>query len=155
MLDILRKLYRILDHRERKSAFILFLLMLLTGIIGMAGVASILPFLEVLANPNSIESKEYLSWAYSVFGFQSNYNFSIFLGSTTFVVVVFGIGLQALTQYITVRYIFMRGYDWSSRLMEAYFSRPYFWFLNRNSADLGKSILSEVEQVIQPPSLTF
>lgn len=155
MLDISRKLYAILDHGERKGALILFMLMLLTGLMGMAGVASILPFLEVLANPDAIESKEYLSWAYHAFGFQSNYSFSIFLGFTTFVVVVFGIGLQALTQYSTIRYTFMRGYDWSSRLMEAYFSRPYFWFLNRNSADLGKAILSEVEQVIHYTLLPF
>ena len=155
MLDISRKLYAILDYRERKSAFILFMLMLFTGLMGMAGVASILPFLEVLANPDAIESKEYLSWMYHAFGFQSNYSFSIFLGCTTFVVVVLGIGLQAITQYSTIRYTFMRGYDWSSRLMETYFSRPYSWFLNRHSADLGKSILSEVEQVIHYTLLPF
>ena len=155
MLDISRKLYAILNNKERKSALVLFILMLLTGLMGMAGVASILPFLDVLANSDAIESKEYLSWAYHAFGFQSNYSFSIFLGCTTFVVVVFGIGLQALTQYTTVRYTFMRGYDWSSRLKEAYFSRPYFWFLNRNSADLGKAILSEVEQVIHYTLLPF
>ncbi|MBA32050.1 MAG: ABC transporter ATP-binding protein [Chloroflexi bacterium] len=155
MLDISRKLYKILDYRERKSAFILFMLMLFTGLMGMAGVASILPFLEVLANPDTIKSKEYLSWAYHAFGFQSNYSFSIFLGCITFVVVVFGIALQALTQYSTIRYTFMRGYDWSSRLMETYFSRPYYWFLNRHSSDLGKSILSEVEQVIHYTLLPF
>tara|TARA_Y100001958_G_C21248715_1_gene581901 strand:- start:23116 stop:24939 length:1824 start_codon:yes stop_codon:yes gene_type:complete len=158
MLDISRKLYAILDNKERKEALILFILMLFTGLIGVAGVASILPFLEVLANPDAIGSKEYLSWAYHAFGFKSNYSFSIFLGCTTFVVVILGIGLQALTHHNTVRYTFMRGYDWSSRLMEAYFSRPYFWFLNRHSADLGKSILSEVEQVIHYtllPSLQF
>jgi ABC-type multidrug transport system fused ATPase/permease subunit len=155
MIDLAKKLYAILDHGERKSALILFILMLLSGLMGMAGVASMLPFLEVLANPDAIESKEYLSWAYHAFGFQSNYSFSIFLGCTVFVVIVSGIGLQALTGYITVRYTFMRGYEWSSRLMEAYFSRPYFWFLNRNSADLGKSILSEVEQVIHYTLLPF
>tara|TARA_B100001113_G_scaffold352298_1_gene353326 strand:+ start:65 stop:1885 length:1821 start_codon:yes stop_codon:yes gene_type:complete len=155
MFDIAKKLYEILNHKERKSALVLFIFMLLTGIMGMAGVASILPFLEVLANPESIDSKEYLSWAYSTFGFKSYYSFSIFLGFTTFGVVVIGIGLQALTQYMTVRYTFMRGYDWSSRLMESYFCRPYFWFLNRNSADLGKSILSEVEQVIHYTLLPF
>lgn len=155
MLDLTKKLYAILDQRERKKALILLILMLLTGLIGMAGVASILPFLDALANPEAIESKRYLSWAYHAFGFQSNHSFLIFLGCTVFVVVVFGIGLQALSHYVTVRYTFMRGYTWSARLMEAYFSRPYFWFLNRHSADLGKSILSEVEQVIHYTLLPF
>ena len=74
MFDIAKKLYEILNHKERKSALVLFIFMLLTGIMGMAGVASILPFLEVLANPESIDSKEYLYWAYSTFGFKSYYS---------------------------------------------------------------------------------
>ena len=32
--------------------------------------------------------------------------------------------------------------------MEGYLHQPYRWFLSRNSADLGKTILSEVSQVI-------
>ena len=148
MIDASKKILTILDHKEKENALKLFILMLLNGLIGMTGVASILPFLDVLANPEAIESKDYLSWTYQALGFQTYYSFSIFLGSTVFGVVLLGIGLQALTHYFTVRYTFNRGYAWSSRLMEAYFSRPYYWFLNRHSADLGKSILSEVEQVI-------
>ena len=33
-------------------------------------------------------------------------------------------------------------------LVEGYLNQPYSWFLNRNSADLGKNILSEVAIVI-------
>ena len=34
------------------------------------------------------------------------------------------------------------------RLVEGYLHQPYIWFLNRNSAELGKSILSQVSIVI-------
>ena len=42
----------------------------------------------------------------------------------------------------------MRQYSISKRLVESYLHQPYSWFLNRHSADLGKTILSEVNQVI-------
>ena len=42
----------------------------------------------------------------------------------------------------------MRQYSIAKRLMEGYLHQPYSWFLNRNSADLGKSILSEVGEVV-------
>ena len=42
----------------------------------------------------------------------------------------------------------MREYSISKRLIEGYLRQPYSWFLNRNSSDLGKNILSEVSQVI-------
>ena len=38
----------------------------------------------------------------------------------------------------------MTGYNISKRLVEGYLNQPYSWFLNRNSADLGKNIISEV-----------
>ena len=42
----------------------------------------------------------------------------------------------------------MREYSIGKRLVEGYLNKPYSWFLMRNSADLGKNILSEVNQVI-------
>ena len=38
----------------------------------------------------------------------------------------------------------MREYSIGKRLVEGYLHQPYSWFLSRHSADLGKTILSEV-----------
>ena len=38
----------------------------------------------------------------------------------------------------------MREHSISKKFVESYLNQPYVWFLNRNSADLGKTILSEV-----------
>jgi ABC-type multidrug transport system fused ATPase/permease subunit len=42
----------------------------------------------------------------------------------------------------------MREHSISKRFVESYLHQPYVWFLNKNSADLGKTILSEVSQVV-------
>ena len=42
----------------------------------------------------------------------------------------------------------MRGYSIAKRLIEGYLNQPYTWFLNRNSAELGKTVLSEVGIVV-------
>ena len=42
----------------------------------------------------------------------------------------------------------MRSYSLSRKMVEGYLQQPYDWFLNRHSADLGKTILSEVQQVV-------
>ncbi len=36
----------------------------------------------------------------------------------------------------------------AKKLIEGYLHQPYSWFLNRHSADIGKTILSEVDQVV-------
>ena len=42
----------------------------------------------------------------------------------------------------------MREYTLGKRLLEGYIHQPYSWFLNRHSADLGKTILSEVQTLV-------
>ena len=42
----------------------------------------------------------------------------------------------------------MREYSIGKRFIEGYLNQPYSWFLNRNSADIGKTILSEVSIVV-------
>ena len=42
----------------------------------------------------------------------------------------------------------MRQFSIGKRLLESYLYQPYSWFLNRHSADLGKTILEEVSQVV-------
>ena len=46
--------------------------------------------------------------------------------------------------YVQPRFALMREYSIGKRLVEGYLHQPYSWFLNRHSADLGKTILSEV-----------
>lgn len=148
MIDTIRKFRELLDARERRNAVILFVMILITGVMEALGVASIMPFLSVLSNPEAIQKSQYLFRVYQGLGFSSTDAFLFFLGIVVFGVVVFGLCLKALTHYALARFTHMRNYSLSSRLLQGYLSRPYAWFLNRHSADLGKSILSEVGQVI-------
>ena len=51
---------------------------------------------------------------------------------------------KALTTYLQTRFVQMREYSIGKRLVESYLNQPYDWFLSRHSADIGKTILSEV-----------
>jgi ABC-type bacteriocin/lantibiotic exporter with double-glycine peptidase domain len=65
-----------------------------------------------------------------------------------FVLLVVSLAFKALTTYAQLRFTLMREYSIGKRLVEGYLHQPYSWFLSRHSADMGKTILSEVSQVI-------
>ena len=69
-----------------------------------------------------------------------------------FVLLVASLSFKALTTYVQVRFVQMREYSIGRRLVEGYLHQPYNWFLGRHSADLGKTILSEVVIVIPAPT---
>jgi ABC-type multidrug transport system fused ATPase/permease subunit len=81
-------------------------------------------------------------------------DFIFFVGILVLGILIFSIIFKAFTTYIQIRFIQMQEYNISKRLPETYLSQPYSWFLNQNSADLGKSILSEAglikSQVLYP-----
>ncbi|HEY0917991.1 ABC transporter ATP-binding protein [Devosia sp.] len=148
MIRTFGKLAELLDRRERRQALALLALMLAMGLAEVAGVASILPLIAVLADPEIIQTSPYLRQAYELFGFADTNAFLILLSAGVFALVVVRTGLAAFTGYALLRYAHMRGHAISARLLSSYLRRKYEWFLNRHSADIGHSVLSEVDQVI-------
>jgi ATP-binding cassette, subfamily B, bacterial PglK len=148
----IRKTYDLLTATERKNAFFLLFIILITALLDMLGIASILPFITVLANPQMINSNEFLNNIYqisSIIGVNNEKQFLFMLGIMAFILLVISLTFRALTQYYLLRFSLKREHTIGKRIIEGYLHQPYSWFLTKNSADLGKNILSEVNIVIQ------
>ena len=124
----------------------------------MIGVVSVMPFMAVLMNPELVETNSFLNTGYnysSIFGIKTIEQFLFLLGILVFVLLIISIIFKAFTTYLTVRFINICNYNFAKRLVEGYLHQPYSWFLNRHSADLGKTIISEVSVVIKQGLLPF
>lgn len=148
MLESYRKLSAILSASERGRTGALLLVLLLVAIAETAGVASVMPFIAVLANPEVVETNKYLAWAYKTLNFSNRDDFLRVLGVTFLLVTVGSLAVRALGLWAQLRFVHNRGYIWSTRLMAAYLRHPYEWYLNRHTANLSTSILSEVNEVV-------
>ncbi len=118
------------------------------ALVEMFGVASIFPFIAVLSKPEIVESNPMLAWVYEFMGFSSVNRFLFFLGVVFFVFVLASIAMKALYTYAQAMFSELVGFSLSQRLVTGYLRQPYEWFLNQHSGDLGKTVLSEVESVI-------
>jgi ABC-type bacteriocin/lantibiotic exporter with double-glycine peptidase domain len=117
----------------------------------MLGVASIMPFMTVLTNPQIIENNYLLNDIFFIskkFGIDDKKQFVFFLGILVFIIMMLSIAFKALTLYAQIRFCTMREFSIGKRLVEGFLNHPYSWFLNRHSADLEKTILSEVSIII-------
>ena len=150
-MQTFKKLLFLLTPKERKRAFLLTIIMLIMALLDMIGVASILPFIAILTNPSLVETNIILNIIFeasSVVGVENAQQFLFFLGVTVFIILISSLAFKALTTYLQVHFIEMCQYNLSKKLVEGYLFQPYSWFLSRHSADLGKTILSEVSTVI-------
>ncbi|MFW5996445.1 MAG: ABC transporter ATP-binding protein, partial [Lentisphaeria bacterium] len=148
-MTTLKKILTLLSPSERRKGYLLLVMILIRALLDTVGVASIMPFISVLSKPSVIETNRWLAMAYNRLGFTDTRSFLFFLGGVVFFVQIGSIVFKGLTYWALLRFTYMRNYSISCRLLQGYLGRPYVWFLSRNSADLGKTLLSEVEQVVR------
>ena len=147
----IKKILSLLTPSELKHAVTLLLMIMFMSLIDMIGVASILPFIAVLTNPEIIETNTFLNKIYIIsnsFGIKNYEHFFILLGLVVLIFLVLSLIFRAVTFYLQSRFVQIREYTIGKKLIEKYLNQPYEWFLNRNSADFGKTILSEVNQIV-------
>lgn len=148
---MIKKLLALLSRSERNKIRVLMGMILMMTFLDVLGVASILPFTTVLLNPELIQSNNILNSAFTFshhIGIHTVEQFLFILGVMVFVMLFISLAFKALTIYLQNRFILMLEYSIGKRFVEGYLHQPYSWFLSRNSADLGKNILSEVQIVI-------
>lgn len=148
MLDNVRKSLSLLTANEKRKGLLVLALMIIVALVEVVGVASVLPFIGVLSRPELVHSNEWLNWAYTGLGFETERRFLFFLALMFFSVVVISIGMKILFTYAMVRLSELIGYSVARRLVAGYLRQPYEWFLGQHSANIGKTVLSEIEAVI-------
>ena len=149
MLPTLRKLVTLLTDRERRRGAIVVVMMIAMAGFEVAGIASVMPFLTVLGDPGMIERNAYLSDVYNALGFENHRDFLIALALFGLGVLVVSTTIRLLAQYAMLRYAHMRRHSVSRRLLQGHLLQPYEFFLTRNTAELSRTILSEVDQLTQ------
>ena len=150
-MQIFKKLLFLLSVHERKQLSLIIIMITIMALVDTMGVASILPFVMVITDPSIIERNFFLNNLFrlsSIFGIENNNQFIFGLGFLVFVILVISFILKVLTTYLNNRFVQMREHTIGARLVDGYLNQPYSWFLSRHSADLGKTILSEVAQII-------
>jgi len=148
MNNIVQKIFSLLSPRERLLLYLLFVGAVVMALIDAVGIVSIMPFMAVVANPEIIQTNQWLARVYFFFRFESPTTFLFFLGMMVLLLLVITNITKAFFAWLQLRYGAMRAYSLSSRLLSKYLAQPYMFFLNRNTAELSRNILSLVSVVV-------
>jgi ABC-type multidrug transport system fused ATPase/permease subunit len=146
-MSVITKISDLLSPSERRRAKLVFVLMLGMALLEAVGVASVMPFVAVLTDAEQVTRTPLLAMLYDRLGFINPHSFLVFLGTVVLALFVASLAFKVLTTYAINRFSNMRLHSIASRLLAAYLRQPYEFFLTRNTADLGKTILSEVRIV--------
>ena len=150
-MSILFKILRFFNKKEKERSLILFILIFFTAIVDTLGIASIFPFISLLSDPTLIERNSILNFFFLKFQYFNISEYSLItkiFGFMILVIFTFSLFLRSISNYFQIRFIHMREYSLSKRILEYYLNQKYSWFVDQSSSDLSKSILSEVNEFI-------
>jgi ATP-binding cassette, subfamily B, bacterial PglK len=146
-----QKILELLSAKEKSKIFFLLFLILIMALVDTLGIASILPFITILANPELVYNNLFFNKIYHysrALGVIDKKDFIFMFGVTVFLILIFSLLIRALTNYLQIRFSLMCEHSIGKRLVENYLHQPYYWFIEKNSADLIKNVLSEVNIII-------
>ena len=122
--------------------------MIIMGFLDAIGVASIIPFLALLNNPDIIEKQNFLSNIYRMSGASSPKLFLLWASISYIALLISTLGLRAFTIFLQLRLSLFTEYNISKKLFDNYLHQKYEFFLQKNTADLSRIIISEVAATV-------
>lgn len=146
MLKDFKKLYELLTPRERKRALGVVMIMVLAAGLQAASVGALYPFLNAVTDPQSMESG-WMLWLRDTLDIGGHNEFLAALGLGVLGLLVLGNAALALSHWARVRFQWAVNHELSVRLLKSYLGRDYSYFLNHNTAEMNRNILSEARQV--------
>lgn len=147
-MKLIKKIISLLSAKEKKQGILVLLIAIFMAIFEVLGVASVTPFLAVMSDPSIVESNSTLSKIYKDLNFKSINNFLIFLGIISFSIMLISAFVRTLGIYLITKFAQLRRHSISLVLLNSYLSKDYEFFLARDTAELSKTLLSEVDQVV-------
>lgn len=147
-MNKINKIVKLLDKNEQKKASLILMMVIFMALINAMGVASVMPFLAVIAKPEVMVTNDFLLKVKTFLNIKETRDFVYALGLASFILLLFSMIFQAVTTRMMLKFILTREYSIGKKLFAGYLMQPYKWYLNKNSSDLSKNIISEVKEIV-------
>ena len=146
--NLLKKLNVILSSQDYFSLFRLLVCVTVASILEVLGVFSILPFMQVISDPTYIESNQWLRWFRSTMEFSSDHQMMIWMGVGVLAIYAFTAVVNVLNNWMISRTVWGIAHHICTRYLRRCTRMPFEFFLESNSADLVKKVISDIHSLV-------
>ena len=147
-IRLLARCWRMALPYGRLKLFGVLGLILFNGVLQLVGVSSVFPFFALAAAPDRIRNSRVGAELLHFLPPMSTNHLLVIAGCFAIAMLVFASVGSVLSENLRIRYAYGFCHWLRRRLFESYASRPYAFFLRRNSAELNQR-LSDIQTFIQ------
>lgn len=147
MKEILRKLNRLLDKKQKNAMLLLVLMMLVGAVLQTLGIGLLVEVVKIAVDPEAVENSRLVGAVYRWVGSPEFSTFSVgvmALLAFTFLVKNLFLYLQLKA---TFAFVYTNQFRTSERMMRNYLRRHYEFYLNADTAVVQRNITSDVNNM--------
>lgn len=146
-LEVIKKLNALLDHKQKKKSIYVFLWMIVASLFEMLGVSVIVPFIYALLSPEELEKDYYVSTAMEILNVHSTMGMLIVLAVGIIIVYAVKNVLLLYSRYVQLKYQCQIQKDLSLFILESDMEHEYAYFVDTNSAEIMRGVLTDSETI--------
>ncbi len=149
MKELLTQISYIFTKEQKFKFALLLAVIVFTTFLELLGVTAIIPLIEVMTQPDCIRTTWYLSFLYTNLHFSDSGQFLVFLAGCLIVIYVLKNIFVAVMYKLQYHFAYSNQRKLAYRMLESYLYQPYYFHLSHNSADLIRSINTDIVMMFQ------
>ena len=144
-----KKLSYIFSKRDKYKIALLLCIMVAGSFLELLGVAVFQPFVNIIMMPDSIQENPYLARIYQMFGCSTTESFLTVVALGIIVIYVVKNVYLWVEQDLILKFTYGVQQKLSTRLLTTYLAEPYTFHLNKNIAELQRSMQEDTTMFTQ------
>jgi ATP-binding cassette, subfamily B, bacterial PglK len=148
VFGIAKQIHALLTARERLQFLFLVLAALVMTALELVGIGAIVAFMGLLAQPDLVFENRWLSRLYILMGIDDTHHFILICGFTLLLIYLIRNLFAAFMVWLQLRFVWGTLLSLSNKLLEKYIYSPYQYFLTRNTSEMQRNLLSEMDQIV-------
>lgn len=144
MIAVIKKLSSLMNKQQKIRIGLIFLITVFGAFLEVIGVSLMLPLVSAMMDPDIIQSNEAVRKICEVFSIESHKNFVLLCILGLVFIFIFKNVYLVFQYYLQARFVFNNQFAMQQRLLNAYLSKPYEFFLNADSGELIRGIQNDV-----------
>ena len=143
---MLNKLRYIFSHKEKVQLVGILVVVVIGSFMELLGVSVFMPFIQILLDPESIQTNELLNYFYTMFGFTTVEGYLSAIAIMICFVYLFKNIYLTYMQNTMLSFSYKTRMNLATRLLTTYMSQPYTFHLGKNIAELQRNLQYDTNQ---------
>lgn len=149
MKQSLARFFSLCSKKNKFQFKLLLVLAMFIAILQTLGIATVLPFLEIASQPDALANRPEIRAVFNRIGVTSESQIIIVFAWMALLLMLLANSLTVFSIWFQQKIAWTVSHNVSMRLVNAYGHLPYHFFLNKDTSDLIRAAIEDINKLIE------